>query len=162
MVCFCLEGAHTYRFKDVLGTTFEEMLISFDTTVLELIGSLYNPYSDLADKNFCKELLGPGALESRRSRALKILTRELQRVYQKSVVVLVDEYDSPMHSAIEHGYAPAVCSVILLYCSYLTLCQAKNFFAMVFGSLLKVCQRHRLRHCRLTSFDRAITRYLQA
>lgn len=74
-------------FKDVHGTTYEEMLILFDAMVLEIIGSLCNPYSDLVDDNYCKELRGPGALEPRRSNALKILTRELRRVYQKRVVV---------------------------------------------------------------------------
>jgi Predicted AAA-ATPase len=139
------------------------MLVLFDAMVLEIIGSLCNPYSDLVDDNFCNELREPGALEPRRSNALKILTRELRRVYQKPVVVLIDEYDSPMHSAIEHGYAGLVCSVILLYCSYLRLTsfQANNFFAAVFGSLLKVCQRHRLRHCQLTSFYRAMMRCMQ-
>lgn len=63
------------------------MLILFDAMVLEIIGSLCNPYSDLVDDNYCKELRGPGALEPRRSNALKILTRELRRVYQKRVVV---------------------------------------------------------------------------
>ena len=90
------------------------MLILFDAMVLDIIGSLCNPYSDLVDENFCKNLRGPGALGPRRSIALKIITRELQRVYHKHVVVLIDEYDSPMHSAIEHGYATMVCSVILL------------------------------------------------
>jgi hypothetical protein len=45
---------------------------------------------------------------------LKILLCELQRVYQKPVVVLIDKYDLPMHSTIEHGYAALVHSFILL------------------------------------------------
>ena len=126
------------------------MLISFDMMVREIIESSCSLYSDLGDDIFCKELRGPGALEKRRSFALKMVTRELERVHQKQVVVLIDEYDSPIHSAIEYGYATLVRSIILLYCSYLTLFQANNFFAVVFGSLLKVCERHRLRHCRLT------------
>lgn len=142
--------------------TFEEMLISFDAMVLETIGSLCYPYSDFVYENFWEELLGSGALGSRRGRSLKIITRELRRVYQKSVVVLIDEYDSPMHSAIELGYVAAVHSVtILLYCSYLTLCQANSFFATVFSLLLKVCRHHCLRHRQLTSFDRAIIQCLQ-
>ncbi|KAF8736433.1 hypothetical protein AX14_000306 [Amanita brunnescens Koide BX004] len=95
------------------------MLTLFDMVVLEIIGSLCNPYSDLVDENFCKKLRGPGALKSRRGIALKIVTRELLRVYQKDVVVLIDEYDSPI--AIQHGYADL----------------ANDFFAAVFGSLLK-------------------------
>jgi hypothetical protein len=151
----------SYQFKDVHGTTYEEMLILFDAMVLEIIGSLCNPYSDLGDDQFCMELRRDGALQPRRTNALMILTWELWRVYQKPVVVLIDEYDSPMHSAIEHGYAPLVRFFILLYCGYLMLFQANNFFAAVFGSLLKVCQRQRLRHCRLTSFDRAMMQCMQ-
>ena len=89
-----------------------ELLILLDAMVLEIFGSLCNPYSDLVDDNFCNELRGPGALEPRRSNALKILTQELWRVYQKRVVVLIDKYDSPMHSAIEHSHATLVRSVI--------------------------------------------------
>jgi Predicted AAA-ATPase len=93
------------------------MLISFDAKVLNILGRLSNPYRDLVDNDFCTELRGPGALQARRTNALKILSRELRRVYQKPVVVLIDEYDSPMHSAIEHGYAALVRSFILLYYS---------------------------------------------
>ncbi|KAF8326436.1 hypothetical protein F5887DRAFT_1084531 [Amanita rubescens] len=107
--------------KEVQGPTFEAMLSSFDMMVREIIGSLCSPNSDLVDQNFCKELRGPGALEQRRGNALKILSRELLRVYQQDVVVLIDEYDLPMHSAIEHGYAT----------------MANHFFVSALGSLLK-------------------------
>jgi hypothetical protein len=137
------------------------MLISFDTRVLNILRRLSNPYSDLMGNDFCAELREPGALQAMRSDALNILSWELRRVYQKPVVVLIDEYDSPMHSAIDHGYAALVRSFILLYCSYLMLFQANDFFAIVFGSLLKVCQHQRLRHHRLTSFDRTMTRCMQ-
>ena len=100
--------------------------------------------------DFCAELREPEALQVMRRDALNILSWELQRVYQKPVVVLIDEYDSPMHSAIEHGYAALVRPFILLYGSNLVLFQANDFFAIVFGSSLKVCQRQRLRHRRLT------------
>lgn len=133
-------GGHTYRFKEVKGPTFEVMLSSFDMMVREIIGSLCSQNSDLLDQNFCDDLRGPRALEETRSVALTVISWELLRVYQQDVVVLIDEYDAPMHSAIEHGYATLVCSVILLYCSYLTLCQANDFFDRVLSSLLKVCQ----------------------
>jgi hypothetical protein len=62
----------------------------------------------LDDANFCKELRSPEDLKSGRIYALKMFTMKLQRVYNKKVVVLVDEYDSPMHYAIEHGYTTLV------------------------------------------------------
>ena len=98
----------------------EAMLSSFDVMVREIIRSLCSQNSDLVDKNFCENIRGP-ALEENRGNALNILSWELLRVYQREVVVLIDEYDSPMHSAIEHGYAAMVCSVILLYRSYHTM-----------------------------------------
>lgn len=87
------------------------MLSYFDTKVLNILERLSSPYSDLLDNDFCTKLRGPGALQARRTNALNILSWELRRVYQKPVVVLVDEYDSPMHSAIEHGYAALVRSL---------------------------------------------------
>jgi hypothetical protein len=91
------------------------MLSSFDEMVLEFLECSSNPYSDLTRDNFCTPLRAPGALQQMRTRALRFISRELQRVYTKGVVVLIDEYDLPMHSAIEHGYADLVCSFILLY-----------------------------------------------
>jgi hypothetical protein len=113
------KGGYIKRLKDIHGTTYEEMLISYDKKVLETIGNLLSyPYSDLMDNDFCMELRGPGALQARRGNALKILSRELRRVYGKCVVVLIDDYDSPVQSAIEHGYAPQVRPFILLCCNY--------------------------------------------
>ena len=90
------------------------MLNSFDEMVLSIIRRLSNPYSELMHDNFCTELRAQGGLQKKRSRALCIISEELQRVYTKDVVVLIDEYDSPMHSAIEYDYAIPVCSFILL------------------------------------------------
>jgi len=143
-----------------MGPHTKKMLSYFDTKVLNILERLSNPYSDLMDNDFARNYVTWG-LASEEDRCTKCPLVELRRVYQKPVVVLVDEYDSPMHSAIEHGYAALVRSFILLYCSYLMLFQANNFFAAVFGSLLKVCQRQRLRHRRLTSFNRTMTRCMQ-
>jgi len=95
------------------------MLAMFDEMVILILENLSNPYDGLTDKNFLdfyKELRQPGFMQDRRGRVLEAISRNLQRVYRKPVVVLIDEYDSPMHSAIEYyGYATLVCSFILLY-----------------------------------------------
>jgi hypothetical protein len=107
------------------------MLVLFDAiigdTIDAIVGDiiesfrLSNRYNDLVDVNFCQQpelRYKSWDLEPAwRINALKILTWELQRVYQKSVVVLIDDYDLYTRSAIEHGYAALVCPVILLYCS---------------------------------------------
>jgi hypothetical protein len=116
------------------------MMAAFVQKVLRIIERLSHPYSDLTQDTFCANLRGPGAVQARSVHALTTISRELQRVYKKPVVVLIDEYDAPMHSALEHNYSASVCFILLLYCNYLMLFQASEFFAGVFSSLLKVCQ----------------------
>ena len=147
-------------FKDVHGATYKQMLDVFDQMVLETLDALSHPYSDLMSDQFCASLRGPGALQDMRTHALTMISHELARVYEKDVVVLIDEYDTPMHSALEHDYTSVVRSFILLYCSYLKLFQANEFFSIVFGLLLKVRQCQCLRH-RLMCSDRTITRCMQ-
>ena len=82
------------------------------------------PIHRMSDQ-ICANLRGPGALKER-SRALARISRELERVYEKGVVVLIGEYDTHMHSASEHKYTTLVRSFILFYCSYLKLFQASG------------------------------------
>ena len=90
---------------------YEQMLTAFDKNVHQIIEGLSYPYSDLTDDKFCMRLRGPGAVQERRRHALTIISRELYRVYDKRVIVLIDEYDSPVLSAIQHGYVVDVCSL---------------------------------------------------
>jgi hypothetical protein len=97
-------------FKEVTATDYQDMTAAFDQKVLQILGDLSHPYSDLMQDTFCTNLRGPGALQARNRHALTTISRELKRVYEKSVVVLIDEYDAPMHSALEHDCAAHVCS----------------------------------------------------
>ena len=90
------------------------MLNSFDGLVAERLRSLSYPFKDLMGNDFCIKLHAPGAIQAKRGNALTILSWELQRVYKKPVVVLIDEYDTPIHSAIECSYSIEVCSSVLL------------------------------------------------
>jgi hypothetical protein len=97
------------------------MLTRFDEMVLGILTRLSTPYSDLTADEFCKTLRAPGALQERREMALMIISRELRRVYGRPAVVLIDEYDSPMHCAIENDFSSPVRSFLLLHCSCLML-----------------------------------------
>lgn len=141
MACFRLEWGDTERIKDVTGPTYEEMLKRFDARILGILSSLSTPYSDLIDNSFCAELRAPGALEARRSNALTIISLELERVYHMPVVVLIDEYDTPMHSAIENNYSGLVRLFILFNRNCLMLFQANGFFSAVFGVLVEGLSR---------------------
>ena len=87
------------------------MTAAFDQKVVQILEDLSQPYGDLMQDTFCTNLRGPGALQARNIHALTTISEELERVYEKPVVVLIDDYDAPMHSALEHDYAVAVCSL---------------------------------------------------
>ena len=123
------------------------MLASFDEMVLTIFKNLSAPYSDLTEDGFCETSHAPEALQARRGLALMIISWELQRVYDRPVVVLIDNYDLPMHCATEHDFSSNVCFFILHFCSYLMLFQANSFFYVVLSLLLKVCQPEQLRNC---------------
>lgn len=95
------------------------MLTCFDSKILLILENLSNPYGDIMDNNFCETLRRPGAMQERRHYALQIISWELWRVYRMPVVVLVDEYDAPMHSAMEHDYSREVRFFLLNYSNYL-------------------------------------------
>jgi hypothetical protein len=50
--------------------------------------------------------------EIHRSKAFQTLSEKLRTAYGQRVIVLIDEYDSPMHVAIENDYANSVRSFI--------------------------------------------------
>ena len=59
--------------------------------------------------------------EETASKALEFLTRVLYEKHKKEVILLIDEYDSPLISAYEHNYYD----------------EAINFFKVFYGEALK-------------------------
>lgn len=51
-----------------------------------------------------------------------LITQALYTIYDRPVIVLVDEYEAPLNHALQHGYISA----------------ASNFFGNMFSRLLKV------------------------
>ena len=108
--------------KDIKGITWEETL----KKVKELIKDLYSEFIFLREnldfikqKDFDKIALmeSEGNFES----SLKYLATFLKEYYNQKVIVLIDEYDTPLVSAYRYGYYK----------------EAKNFFSGLYGSVLK-------------------------
>ena len=57
---------------------------------------------------WCRSLSNPQKLPNKRGVVLEILSTALWKLYEQRVVILIDEYDSPMRCGIEHGYATDV------------------------------------------------------
>jgi hypothetical protein len=111
--------------QDVHGVTFEALLASFDSMIDSMIEHLTNPFDGIVDPAFidwCRRLCNPQTLHLKRGRALRLISIALQKIYNQAVVILIDEYDSPIHTAIENGYAPLVpCSLLFRFSGSLTL-----------------------------------------
>ena len=83
------------------------MLKSFDKLVVEKLRARRGELDGTLEQDFLKHP------ELYRKRIFKRLSEELQIAYNEDVIVLIDEYDSPMHVAIENNYANSVWHFIL-------------------------------------------------
>ena len=92
--------------KSIKAKTWEEAIQEIRLLVLELFSEYKYLLEDLDEYDlprFKKYLLG-NADFSELKNALLFLTRILFQKYKKEVILLIDEYDSPLISAYEHHY----------------------------------------------------------
>lgn len=94
-------------FADVKETSFENAR----EKICRIIKSLYDKFSFLQDKEQkLKKLpdifheISPGMGDSVASYSLKALSEFLADYYGKKVIILLDEYDTPMQEAYVYGY----------------------------------------------------------
>ena len=109
--------------KDLKATTWEEMQKDIKSTVARLFSEYKYLLKDL-DKfdtiTFENVIMKNIELENLKE-ILKFLTKILYEKYSKKVVILIDEYDSPLVSAYTNGYYEKV----------------KNFFKTFYSTVLK-------------------------
>ncbi|WP_339014557.1 ATP-binding protein [Fusobacterium animalis] len=109
--------------KDLKATTWEEM----EKDIKSAIASLFLEYEDLYyelgefDKPLFKKIAIKEVDIENLKDALKVLVKILYKKYNEKVVVLIDEYDSPLVSAYINGYYEKV----------------KNFFKTFYSTVLK-------------------------
>ena len=109
--------------KDLKALTWEQMEKTIKSTISRLFSEykyLLNDLDKFDTLTFENILLKNTELEDLKE-ALKFLTRILYEKYNKKVVVLIDEYDSPLVSAYINGYYE----------------KAKDFFKTFYSTVLK-------------------------
>ena len=109
--------------KDLKALTWEQMEKAIKSTISRLFSEykyLLNDLDKFDTLAFENILLKNTELEDLKE-ALKFLTRILYEKYNKKVVVLIDEYDSPLVSAYINGYYE----------------KAKDFFKTFYSTVLK-------------------------
>ena len=109
--------------KDLKATTWKEMEKGIKSTVARLFLEYEDLYNELGefDKPIFKKIATKDVELEDLKEALKILAKILYRKYNKKVIVLIDEYDSPLVSAYINGYYEKV----------------KNFFKTFYSTVLK-------------------------
>ena len=109
--------------KDLKATTWEEMQEKIVVTLSDFFSEYQYLLKELNenDTDKFKKVLREEANLSNLGTILKFLTKILYEKYNKKVVVLIDEYDSPLVSAYINGYYG----------------KAKNFFKTFYSIVLK-------------------------
>ena len=109
--------------KDLKALTWEEM----EEKITVIVSELFSEYNYLinelveTDSDKFKKIINENANLSNLGRSLKFLTKILYEKYKKKVVVLIDEYYSPLVSAYINGYYE----------------KAKDFFKTFYSTVLK-------------------------
>ena len=109
--------------KDLKATTWEEMKRKIIITLSDFLSEYEYLLNELSGINFenLKNIIYKEAGIDDLTTTLKFLTKILYEKYNKKIVVLVDEYDSPLVSAYINGYYE----------------KAKNFFKTFYSLVLK-------------------------
>ena len=109
--------------KDLKATTCEEMERKIIITLSDFLSEYEYLLNELTGINFenLKNIIYKKAGIDDLTTTLKFLTKILYEKYNKKIVVLVDEYDSPLVSAYINGYYE----------------KAKNFFKTFYSLVLK-------------------------
>ncbi|WP_336160285.1 AAA family ATPase [Fusobacterium polymorphum] len=109
--------------KDLKATTWEEMERKIIITLSDFLSEYEYLLNELSGINFenLKNIIYKKASIDDLTTTLKFLTKILYEKYNKKIVVLVDEYDSPLVSAYINGYYE----------------KAKNFFKTFYSLVLK-------------------------
>ena len=109
--------------KDLKATTWEEMEKDIKSTVASLFLEYEDLYYELGefDKPLFKKIATKEEGIENLKEALKVLVKILYKKYNQKVVVLIDEYDSPLVSAYINGYYK----------------KAKDFFKTFYSTVLK-------------------------
>ena len=94
--------------KDVQGRNFENMMLSLQTELVELfIEHSYLLKSEKlldVEKEMFSTVLNLKANEVQIQNSIKLLSRLLNREFEKPVILLIDEYDVPLQAAYVEGF----------------------------------------------------------
>jgi len=94
-------------FKDIKVSNWQDAYVKIQglikTEFDRLGGSLANIMTKAEQLDY-DTIIARAASKDTLEKSLQVLSTLLQRYYQKRVIILLDEYDAPIHAAFTHGY----------------------------------------------------------
>ncbi|MDJ0837060.1 MAG: AAA family ATPase [Acidobacteriota bacterium] len=93
-------------FKDIKGNTYEEFLEGFAAAMAEAFRDRDYLFDSLRpfDKDDFLAVVKEQCSETKLKDSLAALMKHLARHHDSSVILLIDEYDSPIHTGYSNGY----------------------------------------------------------
>ena len=94
-------------FKDVKAASFDDCLAAVKLVIraeLERHADAVLPVVSAASRGSYQRLCDGSADRAAYERSLLTLSELLARAYGENVVILIDEYDTPIHAGLTHGY----------------------------------------------------------
>ena len=96
--------------KDVVSSRYAEAIVDISSLIEEIFQNNYYLYesgklNEHTKKRFDNYCSGDVS-EANLSKSLKFFSQCLYTYHQKKVIILIDEYDTPINNALEEGYYP--------------------------------------------------------
>lgn len=123
--------------KAVGGLCFEDAFAKFRNQILKCVSGYYRFYEDPAvtpqDRLYLNAILQQKAGKSELAKALCTMSRALAGYYKRPVIVLIDEYDTPVVNAARGGYYDEMADFVRDFFGYTFAANAALKFGVLTG-----------------------------
>jgi hypothetical protein len=108
--CMALQGQYPVifiTFKDIKVSNWRDAYEKIQGVIISEYDRLQKTLMDTmttTERAYVDQILAGTALKDTYERSLQLLSTLLHRHYQKRIIILLDEYDAPIHAAFTHGY----------------------------------------------------------
>jgi hypothetical protein len=129
-------------FKDVKDLNYKEAYNSICDIVSIEYKRLFSDYInceklDSSEKDYISRMITAKGTKTDYKKSLGELSKLLRKVYNSEIIILIDEYDTPIHTAYQNGYYKEMISFMRIFLSK-GLKDNKNLYKSVITGILRV------------------------